>query len=814
VSRAPSVRGLFGALLAVVMLLAAGLFSVTILQRNTASQRTAAEHERVRSFLLSDQMRQSSNDLTRMVRLYVMTGKGRYRRYYNQILAIRNGTAPRPAAYDSSFWDRVLADPGAAVKTGPPASLTSLMRQSGFTAGEFTALHASLQASNRLALLEERVMRIVAAQIRAHGVGPGYFDAVRPQYEQLVGDNYFQQKKVIMAAIGRFTQLVDDNAAAREAALERRTAQLLVVQTAILIFLGITLLATMVVAARLIARPLVRLTAVTRRIALGDWSQHAPAGGVAELRSLAENFDAMADAVQRDLDARRRAECAAEQADRAKSAFLAMTSHELRTPLVAVTGALEVLAGDQLAPEHRDLVDIASRSAQTLLGVIGDVLDFSKIEAGHLDLTPVPTPIGELVDDVLAQYRLSRRDRLVELTRTVDAGLAPRHQVDAVRLRQILGNLIGNAIKFTRAGEIVLCVRVLDSDATRQRIEFSVSDTGPGISEEDQTRLFTPFAQATTDVVASRTGTGLGLVICRQLVEAMGGTISLESELGAGTTVRAVLPLPAAVAGAPAVSAAPVRRPLPPREVAARGGNLVLLVEDHPVNRNVLRRQFEALGYVTDTAGDATEAVAKYAAADYGVVFTDIQLPGADGYELAGRLRELEVDLTRPRRPILALTANALRGAPDRCREAGMDDLVVKPATLATLAAALQQWLPNAYCDAVDTARPICQSALDELTAGDGALGRRIAEHYAASLGSEVAAVCDAFAAGQLELVRRCAHRIVGAGRTVGDAAVADCAVRLERAVDAEEDELIGLLVEQLRLIATGAEEPAVSTPA
>jgi signal transduction histidine kinase/CheY-like chemotaxis protein/HPt (histidine-containing phosphotransfer) domain-containing protein len=800
VTRPPSIRVLFGALLAVVMLLAAGLFSVTLLQSQTATQRTAAEHERVNSFLLSDQMRQSSNDLTEMVRLYVTTGDTRYRRYYNRILAIRNGTAPRPVNYDSSFWDRVLADPSAPIRTGPPASLTELMRRAGFTPQEFRALNASLNASNELALLEERVMNAVAREIVLHGTGRAYLAAVEPEYHRLVDATYFGQKKTIMGAIGRFTTLVDDHAAAREAALESSTTTLLVAQTVILLLLGIILLATLALAARLIGRPLARLTSVTRRIARGDWSERAPAGGVAELRHLAENFDAMADAVQNDLTARRRAERAAESADRAKSAFLAMTSHELRTPLVAVTGTLELLEHGRLDARERELVEVASRSAQTLLGVIGDVLDFSKIEAGHLDLTPVPTAVGALAEDVVAQHRLAgmRSSRSsVELIASVDPRLAPRHEVDAVRLRQVLGNLVGNAIKFTAAGRIELLVAVLDGgESGAQRLALTVADSGAGISAEDQARLFAPFEQARSDVDAQRAGTGLGLVICRQLIEAMGGTIELTSELGRGTTVRAELTLPIAfsVSAAPGITesaSAPTRRPLPSRSEAEREGTLVLLVEDHPVNREVLRQQLEMIGFVTDTAADASEALERYERERYGLVFTDVQLPGADGHELARSLRALETRLGRARRPVIALTANALRGERERCIEAGMDDLVVKPATLATLAAALRRWFPEEVwtgaagvaaggeLSALDSGGEL--SALEELTGGDAELGREIVGRYLRSLEQELADLAEAEAAGDLDRVRRHAHRIAGASRTVGAHTVAVAASRLER---------------------------------
>jgi signal transduction histidine kinase/HPt (histidine-containing phosphotransfer) domain-containing protein/ActR/RegA family two-component response regulator len=843
-NRPPSIRVLFGTLLALVMVLAAGLFAVTSLQSKTASERTAAEHQRVNSFLLSDQMRQSSNDLTRMVRLYVTTGDPRYRAYYDEILAIRSGTARRPVDYDSSFWDRVLASGTDDVPTGPPVSLPELMRENGFSGAEFTALDASLRASDDLAGLEERVMDEVAPRI-AEGVGRSYLGDVEPEYSQLVNQSYNDQKGRIMAAIDRFTTLVDDDETARENALQTRTDRLLVAQTGILVLLGITLLGTLALAARQIARPLARLTGVTRRITSGDWSQRAPAAGVAELRELAHDFNDMADAVENDLAGRRRAEqearearVAAESADRAKSAFLAMMSHELRTPLVAVTGTLEVLGLGSLESDQRELVDVATRSARSLLGVIGDVLDFSKIEAGYLDLTPVPTALGGLVEDFVAQHRLAAPGRAVELRTSIDPRLAGRHEVDPVRLRQVLGNLVGNALKFTREGSVCVRVEVTgESDGGGvQDVGIVVEDTGIGVSEDDQRRLFEPFEQASSDSARNGGGTGLGLVICRQLVEAMGGRVGMTSVVGEGTTMRVDLPLPVvtdAGAGALAGEAADIRltrRALPARAAAEREGSLVLLVEDHPVNREILARQFEAIGFVTDTAADAVAATGLFEGSAYGLVFTDIQLPGADGYELARGLRALEEGTGRRRAPIVALTASALRGERERCLAAGMDDLVVKPATLATLAQALRRWLPGCAWpevgggpvgvggpggvggsggpavdrgldEAVDPSEPaIDRSALDELTGGDEELGREILTRYLESLDDDLEAVCRALRDGDVSGLRRHAHQIAGASRTVGAHAVAAEASRLERAAGQPGDAAeLGRLAEGLR---------------
>ena len=233
-------------------------------------------------------MRQSSNDLTRMVRLYVTTGEPRYRRHYDEILAIRRGEAPRPVDYDSSYWDRVLAG-AAGERTGPPRSLQSLMREAGFAAEEFTALNASLAASDALARTEREVM-------------------LTRDYDRLVDAAYHAQKGTIMAAIERFTRLVDARTAQRSDTLTNRTDRLLVLQTLTLIALAAVAAALFILAARRIARPLARLTAVTKRITQGDWSERAPEEGVAELKQLAADFNEMTDAVERDLGARRAAE--------------------------------------------------------------------------------------------------------------------------------------------------------------------------------------------------------------------------------------------------------------------------------------------------------------------------------------------------------------------------------------------------------------------------------------------------------------------------------------------------------------------------
>lgn len=952
--RTPSIRQLLAGLLVIVLVLSALLSLVTLLQVRTATDRTNAERQRVTSFRLSDQMRQSSNDLTRMVRLYVTTGNARYREYYDAILDIRSGDARRPTDYDSSFWDRVLANPDAAIQTAPPASLVELMRRAQFAPEEFAALNASLRASNGLAVLETEVMERVEPRIE-QGVDEDYLQDVDDENRLLVDAEYHRQKDVIMAAIDEFTALVDARTERRSAQLQTRTDQLLAAQTAILVLLIGTLVATLVIARRSIVRPLSRLAEATQRITRGDWSQRPAPAGVQELAQLAGDFNEMADAVQRDLAARRRAEREAreasnrlqtiadrvpgavfqfhvdpdgafsvrfasrhgsihrvdgnqdvdfpgmaravlpedrggwldsmlsaartggtwqreyrivapdggirwmqgqalaqrnpdgsadlygyvadlterkmleadlrraredaEAADRAKSAFLAMMSHELRTPLVAVTGTLEILAISELDPRQRELIDVAMGSARALLSVIGDVLDFSKIEAGFLDLAASTVAVGPLVEDVAAQYRHVAGVRGLALSAAVDERLAPAHQVDAARLRQILGNLVGNALKFTREGEVELAVKVLDgADAdTAQRVAFEVRDTGIGISDEDQKRLFKPFTQASTDNARSSEGTGLGLAIVRQLVEAMGGEVTLSSAVARGTTVRVELELPV---GAPEEAEPGVadrrlafggRRALPTREAAIAEGSLLLLVEDNPVNRQVLAGQLEAIGFCVDVAADAEEALALFPSGEYGMVFTDIQLPHVDGYEFARRLRAAEAQHEGTRVPLLALTASALQGERERCRDAGMDDIVTKPTTMDILAGTLRTWLPEVPWPEVPwpegspepgpSVAPagVDVSALEEMAAGDKQLGAQILASYAESVRDDLLALTAALELGDREDLRRRAHQILGASRVVGAWAVADTAEALELAAVAAgtpEEELEQLLHE------------------
>jgi signal transduction histidine kinase/DNA-binding NarL/FixJ family response regulator len=825
-------------LLGAFALLIAGLFVVASLQKRGADAQTRAENRRARSFLVADSMRQSSNDLTNMVRLYVGTGDPRFRAYYEEILTTRSGSSPRPRDYDSSFWDRVLAEGKGFVRYGPPRSLIDQMRDARFAPAEFGALRASLDASNGLAVLERQVMQRVARRIR-RGVDPTYAHDVRADYRRLTDAAYLRAKGRIMRAIGRFTALVQARTDRDVQRARDNNRRLAAIQLGILVLVAVVGLGAFALLTRLVLRPLERLTVATRRMADGDYGVRAEIRSVSDLERVAGSFNEMADAVEADVSARRVAEQgaleareAAELANRAKSTFLATMSHELRTPMIGVTGMLELLGRTELTADQRQLVTTAEGSARSLVQIVGDVLDLSKIEADKLELAPATIDVREVVSAVVDGFVHTASAKGLLLSCRIAADVAPAHVADPLRLRQIIANFLSNAIKFTEVGRIDVDVRVAAREADAQRIEVAVSDTGIGIDEDSQRRLFADFAQADETTSRRFGGSGLGLVICRRLALLMGGDVTLDSTPGTGTTMRLTVPLalgdPAAIERGllDGPADAVVTRPLPTREQAEREGSLVLLAEDHSVNRIVLCHQLQTVGFHADTAADGEEALARWRAGDYALVLTDLDMPRMDGFELARAIRADEREHGRRRTPIVALTASMMQGEAERCREAGMDDFAAKPTTIAFLAGKLRELLPDVGWDddredddrqdddrqdaaAPPTARPIDPSVLELLAGGDDELVVEVLDDFIAATDDDLVVLRDHAGGGGAEQLRRIAHRVKGAARAVGAGPLADTAQKLERlgadgAIDRERalaliDELAAAL-EQVRL--------------
>ena len=378
----------------------------------------------------------------------------------------------------------------------------------------------------------------------------------------------------------------------------------------------------------------------------------------------------------------RDARIAAEAASHAKSAFLANMSHEIRTPMNGVVGALDLLGHSALGAEDRGLVSTARSSAAALLSLLDDVLDVAKIEAGRMDVERVPFDLHALVRGACDLLRTVARAK--GLTIEVDYPTSvPRGVVgDPTRVRQVLNNVLGNAVKFTRDGGVEVRV-TCDTPAGRPPVfRFVLRDTGVGISADAQAHLFEKFTQADTSTTRDYGGTGLGLAICRDLTELMGGEITVESTPGEGSTFVVTLPLALAVT---TPLAERERTPTAPTQFDAR----VLLADDNPVNRKLAELLLRRMGCDVEVVCDGAAAVAAMdRPGGFDLVLMDCQMPELDGYEATRRLRD-----AGERTPIVALTAHAMRGDRDRCLEAGMDDYLAKPLRADPLCAALARWL-------------------------------------------------------------------------------------------------------------------------
>jgi PAS domain S-box-containing protein len=379
------------------------------------------------------------------------------------------------------------------------------------------------------------------------------------------------------------------------------------------------------------------------------------------------------------------------EATRLKSEFLANMSHEMRTPMNGIVGALDLLEDTGLDPEQQELLKLARVSADAQLTLINDILDLSKIEAGRLAIETHPCDLGALVEDVAGLQAIEARQK--GLTFVVDHERAAGCHVvaDAGRIRQVLMNLIGNAIKFTHDGHVRVRLETEDLAGGQVRVRMTVEDTGIGIPAGTLPHIFEKFTQGDASTTRRYGGTGLGLAICKQLVDLMGGTLDVRSRQGEGSTFVVTLQVSAAA------------KPPASRESEERGDGgpagtetplfqaRVLVAEDNLVNQKVQIRMLERLGCRVDVAATGSEALRMLETVPYDVVFMDCNMPELDGFDAAAEVRRREG--AGRRLPIVAMTAYAMQGDRERCLSAGMDDYISKPVTLDDLQAALERWV-------------------------------------------------------------------------------------------------------------------------
>ena len=702
-----------------------------------------ANDVRIRSSSLANELRQSSDDLTRMVRTYVVTNDPLYKKYYQDILDIRDGKKPRPDGYQNVYWDLVLANkPLPQSGNGQAIALLELMRQAGFTGEELSKLSEAKANSDDLTATEFHAMKLVETS------GPGARARRARAITMLHDARYHQAKAAIMASINDFYLLMEK----RTLDAVRAAANVALILRIIFIVIALILAVAMFQTNKLLVfvigetvdevtakttlggRPgkvnrfffAVAITAVAAALRIWPlqslettvvWLTFYPAvmvisiyGGLLAglmgtvLACLITAFlgthlvgapfitkhsdwlgmgvfvlngmmiSCVAEAMLRANARAKRAKEQAEAANRAKSVFLANMSHELRTPLNAILGFSRLIrATPELPQTQSENMDIVVRCGEHLLDMINNVLDISKIEAGRVELEESNTDLHHLLHEVQGLLNMQALSKGLDLRAELLPDVPRYVVIDATKLRQVLTNLIGNAIKFTRQGGAVLRVERTDRE-DKLWLRFTVEDTGPGMSEENRRRLFTPFVQLGQQP-SVETGTGLGLAISKQFVELMHGKLEVVSTPGMGSAFHFEIPVVQSASPDVAVPVGEQRGQvigLAPGQPSYR----LLVAEDQSENRLLLHKLLEPLGFEISDAHNGQEALAQFEQWRPDLIWMDIRMPVMDGLEATRRIRACKGG-SEVR--IVALTAHALEEERLEILKAGCDDFVRKP---------------------------------------------------------------------------------------------------------------------------------------
>lgn len=571
--------------------------------------------------------------------------------------------------------------------------------------------------------------------------------------------------------------------------------------------------------ASFLASPVRRVAATADAILAGDTTAKVPefVGLVPrEIRRLGRAFNTMVESLQRRNAQTREALKQAEISNNAKSQFLANMSHEIRTPLNGMLGMVELLRQTALDDRQQRFAESVTRSGTVLLGLINDILDLSKIEAGKLELEHGAFDLATVVNESYELFIEPARAKGLALDVVLPDALRLNLIGDQHRLRQVLTNLLGNAVKFTNQGQIRLVVGLSEDRGAVVVLKFEVSDTGIGISADKQAIIFDAFTQADGSTTREFGGTGLGLSIAKQICAMMGGELGVRSEVGVGSTFWFTTTLhKGTLSGAPSSGTEP-RRSTQLAMANGRKAVRVLLVEDNAVNMEVGRGLLQSLGCLVTSAVDGQEAVDLYRPGLFDLVLMDLQMPRMDGFAATNTIREAQQRIG-DKTPVLALSAHALPGDRAKSMSAGFDEHLTKPVTRAVLAEAIAAWVPsngaNLAAGAQDEAGagelpvidPGAIGRLREIeTAGNDGLVHRVLQQFLADGEALVNEIARAISVGDHVAVRQTAHTLKSSSAYLGADRLRTCCVRIEEAAansDAETENglLISLRIEYVR---------------
>ncbi len=577
--------------------------------------------------------------------------------------------------------------------------------------------------------------------------------------------------------------------------LNRLTWSLMLGNLGITLSFAVILLVLVRLLTRRMTEPLRALSHLMRRARGGEARLRAAAAGPRELIEMAHAFNQMMTVLeQREAELKDSRDAAVDMAQ-TKARFAATVSHEVRTPLNGVVGMLDMLREMPLKANQRECVDVAWNASRTLIELINNILDFSKMEAGKLALQESDFDLAALLADVTELLAGAARQKGVALGFDLAHGVPAAIHADALRLRQILINLLGNAVKFTDRGEALVLVTTATVGGAAG-LRFEVRDTGIGMSVEVQRHLFESYVQPDPSATRRYGGTGLGLAICRQLVTLMGGVIDVASAPGEGTSFVFTVRCTAAEAALPA-QPAPVDSARPAALPGPVAGMRVLVAEDNRTNQMVAAGLLSMQGCVCEFAANGREAVAALARQRYDLVLMDCSMPEMDGYEATAHIRALEQDLGR-HTPIVAMTANTQLGDAEKCLKAGMDDYLAKPITLVELRCKLERWLP-ASAQHHDDGAPIDAAVFDKLREILGPALPHAVTPFLEDAPAYLLQLEQAVAAHDQATARSRAHALKGAAGNLGASMLAALAQEAEQLAQAGRTSAIGALLPRLR---------------